>query len=267
MESIEKELLVSADELKRKIGDFKRQNRSAVTNYIPDPQLHTLWAESGAAYTYTFDGGILVTFDKGIMLETVFIANSCEDVRDWMRRVSIEWGRPVVVEHVVREGKDAIISSPDRILRRMSRCGVFEDLEKSSDRVEKATVKDIPVLKDILQNYFDPLTERLPDEEELEKLIHNRGISIIRDMNGIAGMVIYEKNPSSIHLRYWWVAPDQRGRGIGSALLRDFFYSGSECRRQFLWVFSDNSDAIDKYRHYGFEFDGVADYMYVIKDK
>lgn len=267
MEILKKEPLVSVDQLKRIIGDFKRHNRFATTNYIPNLKLHSLWASSGSAYIYTFEGGIMVTFDNGTMLDTIFIANSGDDVRAWMKTISIKCGRPVVVEHVVREGKDTVISSPDHILRRMSRCGVDEDSGKSSDCVEKAREEDIPIIREIFHLYFDPLTERIPDEEELEKLIHNRGISIIRDKNGITGMVIYEKNPSSIHLRYWWVAPEQRGRGVGSALLREYFNSGSDRRRQFLWVFSDNSDAIDKYRHYGFEFDGVADYIYVIKDK
>lgn len=255
--------LDSIEQLKKLVGDYKRQNKSAITNYIPDSALHTKWVTSGLASIYIFDGGYLVCFDNGTMLECLFMTVSEDKLKGWMREISIKTGRPVVVEHVVREGRDRTISDPAFKLRRMSRIGEFENLRKSSDRIEKAIEKDIQPIQDIFRDHFNPLTERIPDEAELRRLIHDKGISIVRNDGEIIGMVIYEKKQSSIHLRYWWVAPKQRGKGVGSELLHDYFCAGSECKRQFLWVFSDNSNAIDKYRHYGFEFDGVSDNIYI----
>lgn len=267
MGTLRKQSLNSVEQLKKAIGDFKRLNRTVLTNYIPDQGMHTRMVERGGASVYTFEGGMVMTFDKCIMLEAIFISVLNKDVKEWLDEISAESGKPVVAEHVFREGKDITLPSPDHVLRRMSRIGAFETAEAPSGRVEKAKTKDIPAIRALFNDYFNPLTERIPDDGELERLIDNDGISIIRCKGGISGMVIYEKNASNIHLRYWWVSPEQRGRGIGADLLRDYFCSGIGCRRQFLWVFSNNTDAIEKYRHYGFEFDGVADNIYIANTK
>ena len=199
------------------------------------------------------------------MLKTIFISKKVDDLTGCLEYIRKDLDKPVVVEHVFREGKDKQIGIPDRILRRMSRSGNFNESKQPSERVVKAVVSDIPEINYIFSKYFDPFTERIPDDDELNRLVRMDGISVIRDDGRIVGMVIYEKSISNNHLRYWWVSPHYRNKGVGADLLRDYFFSGYACRRQFLWVFSDNLNAIEKYLHYGFEFDGTADEIYVIK--
>lgn len=261
---MKKQLLTSAEELKKIISEFKRTKKDSLTNYIPDSELHKKWAKSGNAVTYVFDHSVFITHDSGIMLETVFISDPRENITKCLEVIKKDSGKNVVVERVFREGKDKQIGNPDYVLRRMIRIGNREEIKSPSERVDKASVNDIDVIMDIFKEHFNPLTERIPDNEELFRLIEMDGISIVRDSERIIGMMIYEKNPASIHLRYWWVSPCQRDKGIGADLLRDYFLAGQNCKRQFLWVFSDNNDAIAKYRHYGFEFDGVADEIYII---
>lgn len=262
---IKKEPLVSLNQLKQTLADFKRKEREAISNYIPDPNTYKKWVESGSSCIYSFDTGLFILYDGGHMLETVFASKAEADIVECLYHIKNDLGKPIVVEHVFREGKDRQIGTPDCVLRRMSRSGDFKETSRPSECVEKAVVGDIPEIRDIFNDYFNPFTERIPDQKELERLVGMGGISIIRDCGRIAGMVIYEKSAYNIHLRYWWVSPSYRNRGVGGDLLRDYFRNGHECKRQFLWVFSDNLNAIEKYRHYGFEFDGTADEIYVIK--
>lgn len=265
MTVIQKESLKSVEQLKKILDDFKRIEKSTLSNYIPDPVAHKKWVESGRSFIHYFDSSIFISYDAGNMIEVTFLSKSRDKIMECLDFIKNGTDKPVVVEHVFREGKDEQIGSPTCVLRRMSRSGNFETPTLPSKRVEKATFEDITEILDIFNCHFDPLTERIPDNEELKRLILINGISIIRENNQIVGMVIYEKNTTNIHLRYWWVSPSSRNKGVGSNLLKDYFHEGHECKRQFLWVFSDNMNAIEKYLHYGFKFDGTADEIYIIR--
>lgn len=264
MAILKKEPLYSVNQLNRIISDFKRREKTAITNYIPDPTRHKECVESGQASLYIFETGVFISFDLGHMADVIFVSKSSDDVMKCLECIREEIKKSVVAERVFREDKDIGIGIPNKLLRRMSRVGHFEK-PSSTLFAEKASINDIPGISDIFRQYFDPLTERIPDNKELERLIGIEGIWIIRENDGIIGMVVYEKISCNQHLRYWWVSPSHRNKGIGADLLKAYFNAGCECRRQFLWVFSDNANAIEKYRHYGFEFDGTADEIYVIQ--
>lgn len=258
-------VLDSIEELKTLFGNFKHEHCPVVTNYVPTQNLFSKWISEGTAHVYEFDPAIFVTNDKGFMIEATFMSNdvSCISICTSIIRRLCE--KPVVIERVIRENKDISVGHPSKILRRMSRSGSSDSFPAPSERVVKATSEDIPAIQNIFNVFFDQFTERIPDRDELQRLIENNGISLIFDKGTVAGMVVYEKTGINLHLRYWWVSPDHRNKGIGADLLRDYFENGRDCKRQFLWVFSDNTDAISKYRHYGFEFDGVADEIYIYK--
>ena len=71
----------------------------------------------------------------------------------------------------------------------------------------------------------------------------------------VEGFVIYDLSPAQLYLRYWFVHPEARGRGIGGKLLRTMFAAGAQTKRQYFWVKTDNENAIIRYKHYGFAFE------------
>lgn len=258
-------LTKSTDEIKTLITDFKKSNKNILTNYIPDPKLFSKWNNKDRTKVFLFDSGIFIVYENSLMAETIFMISTNKNFKAYLNIIREKLGCPVVVERVYRENKDVLIDSPNSILRRMSRTGIFDEELISSEIVKKANIEDLPSIERIFNNNFNPFTERIPDKAELKALIDHEGISVIKENEEIIGMIIYEKAPASIHLRYWWMSSQHRNKGYGSKLLKDYFKAGKECKRQFLWVFSDNSDAIAKYHHYGFKFDGIADEIYVIK--
>ena len=265
MNYIQKREINNLDEVREIIRDYRRSVMSSITNYIPTSSFYNKWEKEGNILIYKFEDGIYISHDKGFMMDTIFISRQGSDVKEAMRIIKEECGKPVVIERIYREGRDNQIGNPDFILRRMSRCFAKDDICIKPKNVEKAKFEDIESIKKILNVFFNPLTERIPDYEDLENLIKNNGVSIVRDNEIIKGILIFEKDSVNIHLRYWWTSPEYRNKGIGSSLFKDYCYEGRDCKRQFLWVFSDNINAINKYRHYGFEFDGNADEIYVVQ--
>jgi ribosomal protein S18 acetylase RimI-like enzyme len=70
---------------------------------------------------------------------------------------------------------------------------------------------------------------------------------------------MFEPMGLTSHLRYWYVDEAFRNQGIGARLMRRFFRLSSGSQRLILWVAGDNSDALAKYRHYGFREDTLVD--------
>ena len=73
--------------------------------------------------------------------------------------------------------------------------------------------------------------------------------------------MIYEKNPSTLYLRYWFVHPDYQDKKVGSDLMNVFLKRGKDTKRQLLWVRQDNENALARYHHYGFKKDDMCDYI------
>ncbi|MDE7382172.1 MAG: GNAT family N-acetyltransferase [Muribaculaceae bacterium] len=199
------------------------------------------------------------------MLDVIFFASDVSKVDSILKEIQNNVKLPLVLEFVVRDDNVASIGSPDKTLRRMSRYSSAYKRRTENNRTVKATHEDITDLKYLFSSHFDPLSERIPDSEELNRLIDNDGIYIIRDEDKIIGMVVYERSGVNIHLRYWWVDSSYRNMRVGGELLEQYFKAGEDCKCQFLWVFKDNANAIDKYKHYGFEFDGVRDEIFIYK--
>lgn len=146
MRILKLEQLSSINQLNNTINDFKRNGRSFFTNYIPDRTLHEKWVEQGNAFVFTFDNGIYIVFDCEFMLNIIFISRSKEEINDCLTEIGKKYGKPAVLEYILREGKDQSLGLPNKILRRMSRCGTFADSILPSKCVKKAILDDIPAL-------------------------------------------------------------------------------------------------------------------------
>ena len=130
--------------------------------------------------------------------------------------------------------------------------------------VYPANLGDIPAIKHLLGAHFDAESEQLPDERQIVRWVSAGTLPVVRfsevsHEGGIAGFAAFDLAPSRLHLRYWFVHPLARGMGFGGALMHAVFAKGMGTTRQYLWVKTDNENAIARYRHYGFEFEALRD--------
>ena len=106
----------------------------------------------------------------------------------------------------------------------------------------------------LLDEYFNAEQEQLPTEDELKRWVEHGELKIVRNESGdVDGFVIYDHSPAQLYLRYWFVHPRTRGKGVGGKLMRTMFAAAVQTKRQYFWVKTDNENAIIRYQHYGFE--------------
>jgi len=152
---------------------------------------------------------------------------------------------------------------PHAKLMRMQRTGAQPLAKDSATDVELARVEDVSALHAFMQRWLDPLSVQIQSVEELREAVAANAIFLVRDGDGLAGILIQEATGQSTVLRYWHVASHRHGRGIGSRLMHAFFARCALSRRVTLWVIAGNADAIAKYHHYGFSADGMVDNIMV----
>jgi ribosomal protein S18 acetylase RimI-like enzyme len=122
-----------------------------------------------------------------------------------------------------------------------------------------ADAEDTFIISDFLGRVLDPLRDHVPTRPEICAAIAARRVLIKRGSREISGILFYEDEGAGSVLRYWYVDPAHSDEGIGGQLMREYIRICQGKKRISLWVVADNHGAIEKYRHYGFDFDGLSD--------
>lgn len=257
--------LETLDELKNIINDFRRKYRNYNTNYVPNALKYTKWINAKTATINYSKNNIYLLNDASFMLEAIYFSTDDDTIINDLQYIADTKNKVVVLERVFKPKIAKYIGIPDYELNRMSCQKPAISESHSDDDITYAVLDDTNNIRKIFDNYFNKYIEQIPTDEELTSLINNNCILLIKHDITIIGLCIYEHIGCNMYLRYWWVNQNFRGKGIGGRLLNTFFTIKPDIKRYILWVFSDNENAISKYKHYGFEFDGTSDEIYCIK--
>jgi ribosomal protein S18 acetylase RimI-like enzyme len=138
-----------------------------------------------------------------------------------------------------------------------------QQLPAEGTEVVPADRTDIQAIIDLLESSFDRYADQLPVPYEIEAAIEARQIQVVRCEGTLAALLFSETQGFTSTIRYWVVAEQFRSHRFGSALMRHYFAAQSAVRRFILWVTADNEDAVLKYRHYGYNPDGLVDHVLV----
>ncbi len=160
-------------------------------------------------------------------------------------------GRSVDVEPVASIYRESGFANHNCLVR-MIRMAASEEIAESEPNVEFAEATDVAAVADFLGRLLDPYTDQIPDEDEIREAAAGRKIILVRRGESVNGLILFETMGLTSHLRYWYVDSSARNKGIGASLIRQFFRLSMGSKRLILWVVGDNSDAISRYRHYGF---------------
>lgn len=148
-------------------------------------------------------------------------------------------------------------------LTRMSRIENVSLSQKPDSRVKYAAIEEEEQIVELLETHFDKYSEQIPMREEITEWIKGNRIITVAEQSRVIGFVIFEINGETSCLRYWFTHPEYRDRKTGSALLRRFFHECCHTKRQLFWVVDTNSNAIARYKHYGFEFERIYDQVMI----
>jgi ribosomal protein S18 acetylase RimI-like enzyme len=131
------------------------------------------------------------------------------------------------------------------------------------EKVRNARPEDALVVRQLLNTYFDPRAEQLPDMDELAGWIKKNNIILFEEQGKVVGFIIYDLKATTLYLRYWFVHPDFRDLKVGSQLFKEFLVRGKDTQRQLLWVIRSNENAIKRYHHYGFIEENMYNYVLI----
>ena len=266
---------VASVKLRQTWGDVRERVTQArneglvVPNFFPDEARMSAWCRDGAFYGVRCGDTQFFVRQQSTFSNVYFISRSADTLgRDWKSVASEngcgKWVVDLIGPDRIRQPLEDVMSSVGfsrlTTLQRMGR-KTPEDVEEPSPDVECATLKDAEKIKELLDAFFIAEEEQIPSVEEIRKWIEAQSLYVIRGgvANPIDGFVIFDLSPAMLYLRYWFVHPSARGKGVGGQLLKAMFAAGRNTKRQYFWVKTENDNAIKRYQHYGFQFEPMKD--------
>ena len=246
-----------------------RNEGLVVTNFFPDEARMSAWCRDGAFYEARCGDTQFFVRRQPTFSNVYFMSRSVDALgKDWKSFASENGNGRWIVDLIgpdrVRQPlEDVTVSVGFSRLTTLQRMGrkTPDDVEMPSPDVERATLDDAGKIKELLDAYFIAEEEQIPSVEEIRKWIEARSLYVMRGdaANPIDGFVIFDLSPAMLYLRYWFVYPSARGKGVGGRLLKAMFAAGHNTKRQYFWVKTDNDNAIKRYQHYGFQFEPMKD--------
>jgi len=251
------------------VAEIKSGSTAFTSNCYAEPQLIEKWAADGRLSIVRTPGAGLLLLHGFRVLHLFHTASDNNALRHALVNLdNIDMADPIAADliglpHAIDQTKQTYAAcgfNAYRCLLRMTRRGPSNDfMPPVGMLVEDTNKRRVADVRDFLLGLLDPLSEQIPPIDDLEIAAEQGGILTVTEDAAIAGVLIFSAVGLSSTLRYWFVRPSARGKGIGAALMEMFLHRMADARRIVLWVFSDNEDTICKYRHYGFKIDGLQD--------
>lgn len=251
------------------ITQIRSSGAAFTSNLFAGPSQLQEWIDAGELRSAEGRGAILLFQQDRVFHRLYHVAADPEALSANLAAFTLSAIAPVpLVSDLVGQGKNICdiagcytghgFSEYGRLLR-MARPAVASHDSSPDSGVVTATVKDVPAIRQFLEERLDPLVDRIPTSRSLETAAGRGGILVVWGNRVPAGVLIFEGSSYSAALRYWYVAPGFQGKGIGSRLINAFFRECPGARRIVVWVAAGNSESIAKYRHFGFSPDGLED--------
>lgn len=262
--------IVNKEQLFEIISEVRNASDHFTTNFFWDDDKHQQWINDGNLWFEYVPCKCLFLLhkDEGFCY-LFYAASNPQSLSNALKNLQFQGVVSVDIVTKTQNPKELEIFKEygylqRRRLYRMVRTGAYSSIVHIEDKnILYATNVEIPKIREILLGSFDKLSEQIPSNEELKRLVNSKSILIYTLENEIAGLLLYQTTGRIWHLRYWFVNQKYRNHRIGSKLFR---YALSESRRsikQILWVADDNDNAIIKYEHYGFRKDNLYDFVMI----
>lgn len=176
--------------------------------------------------------------------------------------------KPIVMEIIYREKSNLpleLISFWEKCgfslhLNRDMYIGQYKKLNFPEKRNEEVLVKygsselEIEFTKKIIEQTFDTYTGDILKFEEVKRFISNKNVLCAYVNNKLSGILQFEIKNKVVWIGHIAIAPEFRGKGVGKELIREYISENAidENTRYHLWVLSDNLNAINLYKKFGF---------------
>jgi ribosomal protein S18 acetylase RimI-like enzyme len=264
--------LASVDALYAQLDQARRAG-ARLTNFYPVPDKLERSIARGDLFAQPVGDVLFVLRRDRDFLHLAFLAHATADLAAALPAVVASADRALTVDLLAPRDRVAELAAPFTqagfaslcTLDRMTKLTAPADTAPAAadPAVELAQPGDGAALAHMLEAALDRHAEQIPDEDEMTRAAAAGQVLVIRAGAALAGLLFYEVTGQSSLLRHWLVDPAHRDQRVGARLIRRYFADCAAVRRFLLWVLSDNHNAIDRYRHYGYQQDGLVDQVLI----
>ena len=170
--------------------------------------------------------------------------------------------QPLVLEQVAAAKNPPVLEEWEAVgfERYLQRKRLFLSAKKTEAEernISFAKAEEAETILAMMEDAFEPYTSALPDFDTLKQDIAENRVIAVREGEILLGFLRFGREKKVSVLWQIVVSPKGRGRGIGTALVRDWIALEREDAAKFqLWVREDNPPALKMYEALGFLPDG-----------
>ena len=240
------------------IGDIttRQAERQRSNFFLTLDELRRL-AETDTVSAQAFDGGLYIFCRRG----------NCEDMYYWLEKgtapvAPVRRDLPLVLTLTQLAAKESSPTQAEweaaglaQYLTRMRLVLPQKNMQIDSERaLTFAKADQLDALHALMADSFEPLTSAIPSKNELLAYILAQRVLVRMEDGRFLGFIHFEPQGSTCMI--WHVAAAERGRGVGTELMRDLTYHQQSAARVLIWVRDDNAAALRLYEKSGFTPDG-----------
>ncbi len=260
----------------RKITDYKQVlecnklikeagNQFYTNFYLSKKQVDGFIANGTILYIHKKKSSLFIIDEKSFyrLYYSANCTNFLTEYKDFLKELSKD-----VVLDIISKDNDFDIQvfkqqgfKLHKVFKRMTQTKPFDIAYKPTSILAKFNDKD--KIEEALTKEFDIFAEHLPKKKEIDLAINEGKILLEKNNSEIAALLMFENIGFTSILRYWYVNSKFRGQGYGGRVFKSYITKFTNIKRFTLWVDEKNSNAIEKYKHYNYKFDGLIDYIFV----
>lgn len=204
-----------------------------------------------------FDGGCYIFHEKEKQVDLYFFL---EKEQKPVKLPDME--KPLVLEQVAAAKNPPALEEWETVgfenyLQRKRLFLSAKKTEEEQREVSFAKVEEAEAILAMMEDAFEPYTSALPDMDTLKQDISENRVIAVRKDGNLLGFLRFGREKKVSVLWQIVVAPAGRGKGIGTALVKDWIsLERADAAKFQLWVREDNPPALKMYEALGFLPDG-----------
>ena len=170
--------------------------------------------------------------------------------------------KPLVMEQVAVAKNPPVLEEWEAVgfERYLQRKRLFLSAKKTEEEqreVSFAKAEEAEMILSMMEDAFEPYTSALPDMDTLKADISEHRVIAVREDENLLGFLRFGREKKVSVLWQIVVSPAGRGKGIGTALVKDWIsLERADAAKFQLWVREDNPPALKMYEALGFLPDG-----------
>ena len=249
------------NEVLQHISNFRKKGL-IITNFYPNKNEMEEWIKDNSFYFFETEKSAFFVHSERNIKYIFFFLNNLNDINQSLIEIQKQFPSDQIAYDFILSDNEQIefLKTENKKynffirteLKRMS--FVKKDIiVKSQNDVNFADKKDIDGIKELFEETFDPISERIPSEKQLLNYIINNQILVIKNDNVIAGCAVIEIQKKTMYLKHLVTNISFRNQGVATRLLNQSFFLAKDCMRFILWVKVDNESAINLYKKFGYK--------------